>query len=373
MKRRGRDLAVSLAAFIEQAIFTVVVKNVHLVKVEGPLEAEAARLLRAVEGVEVVCPGGRGHRGVATVRFGGTARPVDIKLRRSLNAATAWQLVRQAEGAHEAHLLVLAGQATEEARDILRRHGIGLVDGAGNAHVELPGLLLHIEGKRRPKGKADQRRAQLSGKAGGIAQALLLNRQRAWRIRDLAAVAGASDALVHRVLARLEAVAIVASEGAGPARVRRVVNPTALLDLWAEENVDRAVERTAAFRVARTTQELVGALSQRLVEADVGHAFTGAAAAMALAPFVTAVPTVDVWIESGMTPMAVLELLGAERVETGANLVLRQAPGDGPLAFRYPRDGTWLVNRMRLYYDLRQDPRRGREQADRLRREVLGL
>lgn len=349
------------------------VKNDHLVKVEGPLEAEAARLLRGVEGIEVVSRDGRGRRGDATVRFAGVTRPVDIERKRSLNAATAWQVVRQAEEAGDRPLLVLTGQATAEARAILRRHGIGLVDGAGNAHLELPGLLLHIEGKRRPKGEADQRRAQLSGKAGVIAQALLLDRERPWRIHDLATVAGASDALAHRVLARLEAEKIVAAEGAGPARVRRVVNATALLDLWAEENVDRAVERTAAFRVARTPEELVAGLSQRLVEADVDHAITGAAAAMALAPFVTAVPTVEVWIESRITAMTVLEMLGAERVETGANLVLRQAPGDGPLAFHDLRDGRWLVNPMRLYYDLRQDPRRGREQADRLRQEVLGL
>jgi hypothetical protein len=63
----------------------------------------------------------------------------------------------------------------------------------------------------------------------------------------------------------------------------------------------------------------------------------------------------------------------AEQVGTGANLVLSQVPGDLPLAFRQEQDRVWMVNTMRLYYDLRQDPHRGREQADRLRMEVIGL
>lgn len=348
------------------------VKNRPIVKIEGTVEAEAARLLRGVEGIEVAVREPRSRRADATVRFAGVAKPVDIELKKYLNAANARQLVQRAEGTKGRHLLVVTGQATAEARGILERHGVGLVDGAGNAHLELPGLLLHIEGRRRQE-PSDQRAARLSGKAGLVAQALLLAPDRTWQIHDLAAEAGVSDALAHRVLARLEAEKIVATEGAGPNRVRRVVNATALLDLWAEENVDRAVERTTAYRVARTPKELFAAVGERLGKAGVTYAVTRAAAAMALAPFVTSVPTIDVWVESGASPASVLEALGAERVDTGANLIVSQTPGDAPLAFRQEHDGTWLVNPMRLYYDLRKDPRRGREQADRLRQEVIGL
>lgn len=348
------------------------VKNRPIVKIDGPLGAEAARLLAGVDGIEVAVREPRARRSDATVRFAGVTKPVDIELKKYLNAATAWQLVRRAEEGADRHLLVVTGQATDEARDILERHGVGMVDGAGNAHLELPGLLLHIEG-RRTKEPRPQRAARLSGKAGIVAQALLLAPDRTWQIHEVAEAAGVSDALAHRVLARLEAEGLVASEGAGPARVRRVVNATALLDLWAEENVDRAVERTTGFRLARTPKELVAAVADRFGKADITYAVTRSAAAMALAPFVTSVPTVDVWVESGITLKAVLDALDAERVETGANLVLTQTPGDAPLAFRQEHDGTWLVNPMRLYYDLRKDPRRGREQADRLRQEMIGL
>ena len=46
---------------------------------------------------------------------------------------------------------------------------------------------------------------------------------------------------------------------------------------------------------------------------------------------------------------------------------------DTPLAFREKAKGLWVANRFRLYGDLRSDPRRGREQADHLRQEVIGF
>jgi len=62
-----------------------------------------------------------------------------------------------------------------------------------------------------------------------------------------------------------------------------------------------------------------------------------------------------------------------ERVTEGQNVLFLQAKDDGPLAFREEPNGVWLVNRFRLYADLRRDPRRGREQADHLRQEVIGF
>lgn len=90
-----------------------------------------------------------------------------------------------------------------------------LLDGLGNAHIELPGLLVHVEGGQ-PAEYA--RPVRLSGKAGVVAQALLLHGGRRWQVQDLAGETRVSDGLVHRVLVRLEAENLVASEGAGNRR-----------------------------------------------------------------------------------------------------------------------------------------------------------
>jgi hypothetical protein len=80
-----------------------------------------------------------------------------------------------------------------------------------------------------------------------------------------------------------------------------------------------------------------------------------------------------VWVAASAAPEELLDGARADRVGEGQNIVFLQMKNDAPLAFRERTRGLWLANRFRLYADLRRDPRRGQEQADRLRREVIGF
>ena len=329
------------------------------------------RILRDIPGITVDAEPTRGHRGIdAIVSFAGTKAEVAIEFKSRANAAAAWQLVRYAGEAPDRPVMLVADETTTDARAILRDHGIAVVDGLGNAHIELPGLLLHLQGdKRRPRRDAP---ARLVGKAGIVAQALLLDSKRSWQINDLAKRARVSPALAHRVMARLDQEGVTAIEGAGPQRVRRVANPSALLDLWAEE--DRpAARRTPAHLLARSPEQLVMKLGETLRDSKFDYAVTGAGAASLLAPFVTAVPVFDVWIGAAADPTKFLEATGAEAVDAGQNIVLLQAKHDHPLAFHKNVDNVWIANRFRVYADLLCDPRRGAEQAKHLRGEVIGF
>lgn len=349
-------------------------KKRQLVKLEGPFEAEALRILRGIPGVTVTRqPGGADRRFDAILRFAGTRKRVAVELKQRVNAATAWQLCHEAEKQRETPLLLIAGETTAEARRILGDHGVALVDGLGNAHIELPGLLFHLEGKGRPEqGGAKTPPTRLRGKAGLAAQALLLDPERAWQVRDLANTAQISAGLAHRVVARLEKEGILAAEGAGPNRVRNLTNPTALLDLWAEENVDRP-RRTLGYMLAPSAQQLIKEVGRNLETGGVDYALTGAAAASLVAPFVTAIPVAEVWVSGVAAPEQLYDAARADPVTEGQNVVFLQAKGDTPLAFREKTDALWVANRFRLYDDLLRDPRRGREQAEHLRREVIGF
>jgi len=267
---------------------------------------------------------------------------------------------------------VVAHQATKEARRILTDHGIGVADGQGNAHLELPGVLIHVEaapdGGRRPQPAGQPR---LAGKAGVAAQALLLHHDRAWGVNDLAKEAGISVGLAHRVLARLQTERVMAAKGRGPKTARTVADPKALLDLWAEEATDRGVVRTAAYVLARTSRELLDRLERGLDEHGIRHAATGAAAATLLAPFVTAVPVTELWVSAAVPAEEIAVAARGEIVEGGNNVLLLQAIDDTPLAFAREVEGLWVANDFRIYRDLLGDPRRGREQAERFREEVI--
>ncbi len=345
-----------------------------MVNITGAFEAEALRILREVPGLTVVAePPDPDRRVDAIVRYAGTQTAVAVEFKQRANTATAWQLVHIAHERPDLPLLLVAGETTTAAREILKEHGVALIDGLGNAHIELPGLVYHLAGRRKPsKHAAAVRPTRLRGKAGIVAQALLLQPDRDWQVADLADKAQTSAALAHRVLTRLELEEIVATEGAGPKRVRRLANPAALLDLWAEENADRPT-RTPAYLLEQTPQRVIQELAERLTRGHIEYALTGAAAGTLIAPFITAVPVIEVWVGATAAVEELHEVTGARPVTEGQNVTFLQSRHDAPLAFRELTNNLCLVNKFRLYVDLRSDPRRGTEQADHLRREVIGF
>lgn len=213
------------------------------------------------------------------LEFAGTRERVAFQVKSRANAAIAWQVVYEAAARPGRPVVLVAGESTADARRILREHGIGMVDSRGNAHIELPGLLVHMEGGQ-PASYAGHMR--LSGKAAVVAQALLQPGRR-WHIRDLAGEAGVSDGLAHRVLVRLEDERLVASEGAGMRRIRCVTDAGALLDLWAEEDGPRP-QQTRAFVLAQGPRQLSAEMGVNLAARGLEYALTGAAGASIIAP-----------------------------------------------------------------------------------------
>ncbi len=342
-------------------------KNTSGVKLAGAFDVHALRILRALPGVDVVSTDGK--PGVAVLTAAGTTQQLTVAKSARLNAGAARQLVTDA-AERGAPLLVVAGRTTADARALLREHGVGVVDGQGHAHIELPGVVIHVTGDDTRT--ASRPPTRLTGKAGVVAQALLLDPERSWGISALAEVARVSTGLVHRVLTRLETETLVQSSGKGPARVRVVREPAGLLDLWAEEQQETPT-RLPAYRLGQTSEHVVRDVLDGLANAGIEHALTGAAAAATLAPFVTAIPVIEVWVEATAANPTLLDVTDAEEVTSGHNLVFLQARDDLPLRFATTTGATRTVNPFRLYVDLRRDPRRGAEQAKRLRDEVIGF
>ena len=149
-----------------------------------------------------------------------------------------------------------------------------------------------------------------------------------------------------------------------------MTDPTALLDLWAEENVDKPV-RNSGYLLAQTPRQVINQLGEGLNDACIDYALTGAAAASIIAPFVTTITVTEVWVAAATDPQEFFDHTPTTQVTEGHNVTFLQAGTDAPLAFGQQSGGLWIVNRFRLYADLRRDKRRGVEQADHLRREVI--
>jgi len=336
------------------------------------LEAEALRILREIPDLVVTTePPDTTVRppADAMIRHAGTETPVAIEVKRRCDAATAHRIAHTARKTPEIPLILVARETTATARRVLEDAGIAYVDGLGNAHLELPGLIVRLAARRKPPPK--RARSALSGKSGLVAQALLLEPDRKWHVKDVVKAAEVSAGLAHRVLSRLEEAEILEATGTGPSRTRKLARPSALLDLWDEEQTDQPV-RTLAYHLAQTPRRLIEGVAEGLAARGIGYAFTGAVGASVVAPFSTSVPVAEIWVDAATSESALLDP-PTTAVAEGHNLVFLQERDNGPLAFRANVDGVWVTNLFRLYHDLRQDPRRGPAQAQHLRDEMIGF
>jgi hypothetical protein len=355
------------------------VKNATSVKNQG-LAAWAVTLLRALPGAPVVGDALLGSRDDGSLRFSDAGLVLRVEQKAHVDPVIAHSIEDRNVGRREP-LLVVARTTTAGAREILESHGIGYVDAAGNAAIDLPGLHVRTGSLTRsgsftadavivPAASAPAL-PRLAGKAGLIAQALILEPERAWTLDAMADRAGVSTALAHRVFTRLERATVLAADGRGPRKTRRVASPAALLDLWAEEAIEPKERRTPAYALIRG--DGAQAVSQRLAERDLLHAVTGVAAASRRVAFLTSVMVTEVRVTASRTPAEVAAAADARLVEEGANLVFVQGADDAELRFRREVEGVWLAAETRVYLDALRDPRRGAEQAREYRNQVFGF
>jgi len=362
-----------LSIFTDYTIFTLSVKIAEDMNMPDPQIERLLDLIQrtgldfhVTDGVKV----GRGREVDCAVTSLDGSLSFAVERKIELNAGNVWGVVHLVE-ALELPLVLVADRSTEAARSVLKEHGVGYLDATGNANVALPGIYVQTDSSHKAPKARTTPTTRLRGKAGLVVQALLIEPDLDWGVSFLAESSGVSVGLAHNVLARLEREDIAVSEGRGPQRVRRVVEPGALLDLWAEENDDRS-NRTTAFVLARSSEQLAKRTAELLGGAGIGYSLTGSAAAALVAPLATSIPTVRIWVSRADPTEGILNEIGAERVESGFNLALDTSKDDVALRFPTTRAGMNIVNPFRLYVDLLADPQRGIEQAKHLREEVIG-
>jgi hypothetical protein len=202
---------------------------------------------------------------------------------------------------------------------------------------------------------------------------MLLNEQEWWRVTELALKAGVAAGTAQAALTRLQETGLAEAEGAGPNKRRRLVDRAALLERWVQDAVRERETLVSAYIQAQGPVELARRVTERLSEAGIEHAVTGACAALLVAPYVTDVRRCEVWVDAGVSEGAILRALGTTRVEKGGNVTVLQARTDSPLYARKAVEDVRVANSVRLYADLLQDPRRGEEQAGFLRETVLKI
>ncbi len=273
--------------------------------------------------------------------------------------------VARHRGAGELCWVFVAPYVSPKGRELCRAGGISFIDDLWNCDLQVGDTHLQTDTARKPPRVRRAQHALFAKKSSRVSLALLLEPNRSWTQRGLAAEVGVSVGLVSRILRAL--VEEGYAEG-GPAGWR-VPDRERLLAAWAEEHGRRRPEGRGYFSRSDLL-ELEGKLEEGAAEGKYRYALTAESGAKYRAPFAN----VTRLVSYADRPAAVVEHLALRSVETGANVVIfeprdegvfykmrREPTGDGPGA-----GGRFVTNDIYLYLDLVTNPARGREQAEHL-------
>lgn len=268
--------------------------------------------------------------------------------------------------------VVAAHDLSIGARDGLDERDIGWVDETGRASLALPSGLVIVRDapdSPRPRPPGGWSRSSIA-----VAEAILSGVEP--RINAVQEATAFSRGATANALSMLERRGFLHREARrGPGSARRVSDGEALLDDYADA-VSAFHAKLEPLRLHRLWRDPVGALvdelAPRLDELGAGWAATGAAAGALMAPYLSTVAVVELYVDvDALARRAQLvDALGARAVERGHRLEVRPLPNRitataGPLV-----DGVRCAPPARVYADLRAKGGRPAEAAQHLR-EVL--
>jgi hypothetical protein len=280
--------------------------------------------------------------------------------------------------------VLITRELAARRRQEMRRSNVSWIEyGTGFVHLRAPGLAVDLPEDPAFRSAGDEERGlpSLAGKAGIIVEVLIELAESEPLVEQprVAELAGVTQAWTSKVFSALVEAEALQEIGAGP-RKRWKPRVGALFDLWTRDG--EAVARVTPLYVwARSPKELLGRFLE-LEGAGIPYAIGGVAAADLYAPTLTEAPDPEIWIPADVPPEALEHALEGSLIESGANVLIWQVPGDPALrrarAFRAwgrPADDVIrdlrLVSPGRAVIEAAAGPERAPEVAERLREEVL--
>lgn len=180
-------------------------------------------------------------------------------------------------------LLVLAPFIRRQQGAVLERHDIDYVDLAGNAHLQAPGVFVHVEGVRPKAGAQRAPRRMVRGWVKTVMALLVRPDLIRQPYRPIAGVAGVAPATVMTCLADLKVAGFVRRERG----IRHLANARELLALWIQAYVDvlrpKLIQRHFQMKIA-DKPERWRRLTDVMARHGVRWALTGADAALLIDP-----------------------------------------------------------------------------------------
>jgi len=246
--------------------------------------------------------------------------------------------------------------------------GVGWFDLSGNAQIVTSGLRIHVEGRPNRFRSAGRPANVFAPKSARVVRWLLIHAHANQFLaqREIARATGMDEGFVSRIVARLEREDFVVRGERSAVRPR---DPALLLDAWRERYQFSTHHIIRGHVAARSGEALLRLASEVFIEEKVEHAMTGLGAAWAFTHF-AAFQLTTIYLADDPSS-ALLKRLGFREEPRGANLWLAVPNDAGVFHGAVLEDGVRCVHPVQVYLDLKEQPERAVEAAERLRAERL--
>ncbi|MEE9115532.1 MAG: type IV toxin-antitoxin system AbiEi family antitoxin [Thermoplasmata archaeon] len=272
------------------------------------------------------------------------------------------RLVKQIPGAYP---VFAAPYITESSRELCKESGIGYLDLVGNVYLRFDNVFIE---RTRPETIQCERRSLrtlVAPKTGRVIRILLMSPNRAFGVTELADDSGVSSAHAYKVSNTLEDKGFVRRD---PDRKVVLTKPGELLETWAASVEFDKNDIVTAYSLERTPEAIVKRVREVSRQFDLEYALTLFAGAAMVAPFVR---YYDVAFYAPSNVEEWMRHLDLREVESGSNVQVVIPRDDGVFMNMQIVDEVNVVSDIQLFADLYNNPARGREQAEFLRKERI--
>jgi hypothetical protein len=263
----------------------------------------------------------------------------------------------------------------ERDRNIAMMEGVNLFDLAGNIYLNMPQL--HYESivtkNPFPKPTLKELFAPVSSR---IVRVLLVDPKKKWFISDLAKEADVSLALAYRIVVKLLEDKLLEK-----ATTKEVIvkSPGEILDRWvqAKNSYLSYKQQKYGFYSLKKIPEMLGLIATRNKDQFMKYGLSFSTGAYLVSPYLTELNKMQLYISSSIELTSWEKVLELTPVDRGANIEIYLPYDKGvfygiqKVTFGQGDDKINVVSNAQIYLDLINDPARGEEQAEHLRKMRL--
>ncbi len=263
--------------------------------------------------------------------------------------------------------LVASSFISETSREICKKLNVGYIDLFGNIYIDLPKIHIEKESKKTKQVEKKKQKKLFSPVATRIIRSLLSEPSGQWTIQSLSEKSEVSLGYAHRVVEKLIDKKLLERNK----NYRLVlIDKSSLLDAWRDSYTFKNNKIYSYYTFEKNKNSLFNEIKKtsQLIESQ--YALTLHSGASFIAPYVR-YTDVHLYIKSDMDKW--IQKLDLRPVESGANIYLIEPYDEGVLQNLQTIKGNKIVSNIQLYLDLYSYPKRGREQAEKIREEKINF